>query len=192
MIRKSDVMLSCGWLVITGSVFGVVLLPSAKKEQALLSEIARLRADLTQPTSGPEMIARLSSDLEALKEFGRGRMTPIPKQSNIAGLMASISHILDELGLEQSDITTKPAKQLDFASAMPVSVTLEGSFQKIYLAISRIEQLPRLIRVDRLRVSVPQTPNLSVDRSGTVRAEISLSAFFAPRDLAASAEKDDS
>lgn len=191
MIRRSDVILSFGLVALCGSIVVLLFWPAMRRERQLRSDLDRLQADLVKPASGPEMIERLERDIEALRAFGSGRMTPIPENSNIAGLMASLSQTLDDLSLEQHDITTRPPKLLEYASSMPVSLTLSGPFPSIYRAVAKIESMDRLVRVDRLRITVPRVSMAQIDRSGRVLAEISISAFFKPRDLSAvDAEED--
>jgi len=69
---------------------------------------------------------------------------------------------------------------------LPVAVTLFGPFERVYEAIGRIEALPRLVRVGRLRVTAddgtPASRNKRA-RLGTVRAELTIDAFYKPTTL---------
>lgn len=179
-MRRGDLWLSAGWLAVTGLSVGLLVMPAAKERTAEMTEIARLRAEYAKPFNGPEVVERLTSDLSTLKQFGEGRMTPIPEESDIAGLMGSLSATLSELRLDQRDITTRTAKSLDGASVMPVAVTLFGPFERVYEAIGRIEALPRLVRVGRLRIVADDASAAMRGRSGLVKAELTIDAFYRP------------
>lgn len=182
-MRRGDLWLGAGWLGMAGVAVGLLIVPAARSRSAEISEIARLRAEYAKPFNGPEAVERLSGDLATLKQFGDGRMTPIPEESDIAGLMGSLSATLSELRLDQRDITTRAAKNLDGASVMPVAVTLFGPFERVYEAIGRIEALPRLVRVGRLRITADEAPGGARGRSGLVKAELTIDAFYRPTSL---------
>jgi len=182
-LRQSDILLGLGWCAIVGMTVGLFVMPSLQREQELKAEISELQSELAQPSSGPELIAQLEDSLETLRSFGDGRMTDIPEDSDIAGLMRSLTRILADYGLSQHDLTTRPEKTLRYASAKPVSISLSGPFQAIYQAVQRIESLPRLVRIERFRLSRPPFTRGTLDRSGVVDAEIWIDAFYAPVDL---------
>ena len=102
-------------------------------------------------------------------------------ESDIAGLMKTLSETLNDLGLSERDITTRPVKSHGDAQSLPVTVVLTGPFTSIYDAIARIETIPRLVRVERLRIGgdAPRGGE-ATPRDGVVRAEFSIDAFFAP------------
>jgi len=122
----------------------------------------------------------LRERLEMLREFGEGRTTPIPEQSDIAGLMSQVGGVMDASGLEQREITTQEPRALDDASALSISLRLEGPFDAIYEAVRGIEGLPRLVRVGRLRLEAVSERRGGPSRAGVVRADILVEAFFAP------------
>lgn len=179
-MRRSDLWLAGAWVAMVGLGAGLVVAPAAKTRNDSINEIARLKAQHAQPFNGPETVERLSADLRSLTQFGEGRMTPIPQESDIAGLMGSLSGTLSSLNLEQRDITTRAARNLDGASVMPVAVTLHGPFERVYEAIDRIEGMPRLVRVGRLRVTTDGPESAQRARSGTVKAELTIDAFYRP------------
>ncbi len=179
-MRRSDLWLGAGLLGMAGLAFGLFIMPAAKNRSAESVEVERLRAEYAKPFNGPEVVERLTGDLTTLKQFGEGRMTPIPEESDIAGLMGKLSSTLAELKLDQRDITTRVARSLDGASVMPVAVTLYGPFERVYEAIGRIEALPRLVRVGRLRITTDGASGADRSRSGLVKAELTIDAFYNP------------
>lgn len=182
--RKSDIWLAIGWLAVTAGIGVLLLQPTIIERRELMLAIGQRQSELTTPDAGPEMIAELSETLEALKSISEGHVTLIPEESDVAGLMQSLDQTLRELQLDQHDVMTNRVKELKFAMSMPVTLTLSGTFPRVYQAIARIESLPRLIRMDRLRISSHVVGRDTIDREGIVRAELSISAFFAPRSLA--------
>lgn len=181
-MNRTDVLLSFGLLAGIGLASALAIRPSLAARSALNSEIAQLEAELAAPGDGPEIVLKLSNDLESLRNFGAGRMTPIPAESDIAGLMSSLSDSLSALGLDERDITTRPPKQGPDATSLPVTITLTGPFLKVYDAVSAIEGLPRLVRVERMRLQIEQATGQARHRprEPLVRAEVLIDALHAP------------
>jgi Tfp pilus assembly protein PilO len=169
-----------GLVVITTGLF---IVPGFSESRRLSGEIRSYSQELRKPNSGPEVIGRLGEELETLRSLADRRMTPIPATSDVAGLIGDLSSMLDEVGLGSREITTGQSETLNEASSMPMTVTLRGTFPAVAEAVHRIEALPRLVRVKRLRVSSNQPRNGEVDRSGIVRADILIDVFYAPRDV---------
>jgi len=177
-----EVMILSGcWLAVIGASVGLLVVPSLKRTAAIKAQAAELRIEAEKPSDGPEVIEGLARDLEALQSRGEKRMTPIPKQSDIAGLMRELSGKLDELGLDKRELVQGTAKRLEEASLVPMSVLVEGPFPKIYSVARYLEGLPRLVRVQRLRLAMPGAGRETIDRTGVVNAELMIDVFFEPQ-----------
>lgn len=160
-----------------------LLWPSWASGRVLRGEISQLEQELSKPKSDPEMIERLSQELAGLNALRDQRMTPIPEERDVAGLMRELSAMLDQLGLMDREITTGSAQVQDEASVMPMTVVLSGPYPSVAEAVIRMESLPRLVRVQRLRLALERSRSGVVNRSGIVRADIRLEVFFEPRSV---------
>jgi len=180
-IDREAILLGAGWVGVLAVGIGFAILPAWRSSQRLRAEIVELRTEASKPTDGPEVIRALETELEALVVLGANRTTPIPVDSDVAGLMRDFSAMLDELGLTRRELTTGVPRQLDEASSMPMSMNLEGNFPQIYEAARYIESLPRLVRVQRFRVQSPSLGTGAVDRTAPVKAELLIDVFYQPR-----------
>lgn len=180
MIKVTYKSLLGGWIVVVG--IGLAFLgPLAARCMDLNSSVKTLRAELAKPVDGPEVVERLANDLKMLREFGQGRMTPIPEQSDVAGLMSMLSEMLTDLGLEKRDITMRSPKSYGDppeASSLPVTVVLHGSFVDVCRAVERVESMPRLVRVERFRAVADEKQMGTPSRDGLVRSDLSIEAFY--------------
>lgn len=180
MIRISHKSLLGGWVVLMG--IGLAFLgPLGAWRMDLDSSVKALRIELAKPVDGPDVVERLANDLKTLREFGQGRMTPIPEQSDVAGLMSILSDTLTDLGLEKRDITVRPPKSYGDppeASSLPVTLVLHGSFVNVCRAVERVESMPRLVRVERLRAVADERQTGTPSREGLVRSDLSIEAFY--------------
>lgn len=188
-MRRADLLLLGGVaaIVVGGAALGVA--PRLRHRVWLGEEIARLELELAKPTGGPEVVRRLEDDLEQLRRFGEGRMTPIPRDADMAGLMSALSETLAVHGIDRRDIVTRDPRRMEGASSLPVSMTMEAPFSSVYSALTGIEAFPRLVRIERLKLSRGRPASGgAIDRSGVIRAEVAISAFF---DASAASEDPD-
>lgn len=186
MIRPTPTLFIIGWVSLVSVGVLVMIVPPAAARAKLGREVRSLDTELAKPADGPDVIDRLTNDLGRLRDFGKGRMTPIPTDSNVAGLMRMLGDTLTDLGLNQRDITTRPPKSFGDATSLPVTVVLNGPFTSIHEAVTRIESMPRLVRVERLRITSQSeraggtTAPSAGGTEGVVRAEFSIDAFYSP------------
>jgi Tfp pilus assembly protein PilO len=174
-----------GLVAIAVGLVGLLVVPSVRSLGAYHEDIARAEAELARPNSGPEMIERLGARLGALERMSGDGMTPIPDEAGVATLISSLSVMLDDLGLDRREITTGKTKTHEEASSLPMSIQLEGPFLSIAGALQRVERLPRLVRVQRLRIDARQPREGALEHDVEVRADLLLEVFYAPRDVAA-------
>lgn len=186
MNRRSNILLCAGWAAMCAMGVGLFILPAVRARGELSRRIVGLREELAKPNAGPQAIEELSRDRESLMAFGAGRMTPIPAESDVAGLIESLTRTLSESGLKDRDITTRAARSLEGAHALPVTVAVTGESPKVFEALERVESLPRLVRVERLRVSAEDEQQAGKRaREPQVRAEMLIEVFYTPRSDAA-------
>ncbi len=180
-----------GLAVIAFGMIALIVAPTVRTLSAYDRDIERAEAELARPNSGPELIAQLEERLDALERLSGDGMTPIPDHADVARLISSLSGMLDELGLNRREVTTGATKIHDEASSLPMSVQLEGPFIAIARAVERIERLPRLVRVQRLRIDAQQPRDGALEHDVEVRADLLLEVFFDPRDVTATTGGDD-
>jgi Tfp pilus assembly protein PilO len=182
-VTRHAAAIGLGVMMLGGLV--LLVMPAHQSRQHLRDEIVALEEELSKPNSSPELIARLEDQLGRLEALRDQRMKPIPDDRDVAGLVRDLSEMLDDLRLTEREITTGASKDLDEATSMPMSVMLRGPFPAIAEAVERIESLERLVRVQRLRVTAGRSGKGTVDRGGSVRADIMIEVFYDPREVMA-------
>ncbi len=160
-------------------VFGVVW-PQVSSIRALIAERSELQERIGRRDDGAAALERLQDELESQRARAAAYVTPIPEFADTASLIRAISRRLDALGMREREITTGAPTKHDMVSVMPMSVTLRGDFLSIYEAVRWIESLPRLVRVDRLKIKHEKGATSAEGLAGRVEAEILLQVFFAP------------
>ncbi|MEM1424220.1 MAG: type 4a pilus biogenesis protein PilO [Planctomycetota bacterium] len=190
MTRNTHLMLGSGLAFIAIAALVLLLVPSWRSTGDAADEIDQYERELASPSAGPEAIAELRSRLDLLIEIGDDRITPIPDEPDLAGLMRRMSEMFSTGGLAPPQLTTGVPQEDVGAIAMPMSISAQGGFLPLVDAIGAIESLPRLVRVRRVRLANDGSRGSGpVDRSGLVRADLQLDVFYAPFDVAEADER---
>lgn len=189
MSRHLTLWFGGGWLLLIGATALLVVLPAWRRSTQLRSEITSLHQEVVASQDDPDLLEDLSERLDSLRDFGEGRMTPIPQESNIAGLMHALTTILDGKNLLEREIKMGAATDSKRASSIPMTVMIKGEFMSVFGALAEIESMDRLIRVRRLRIGNDNDRARDLDRSGVVEATLTMDVFFAPRDSDEDGEK---
>jgi len=183
MNRSTVFKLAMGWLALMVGGLGVLVWPRVNGLMRLSDERDRLQVRVAQADDGAAELNRLSEQLQRTRERAERDTKEIPSENNIAGLIRKLTAQLDDLGMSEREITTGSPIQLEQARSLPMTVSMSGRFLSVHRAIRWIESLPRLVRVKRLSVELPdqRSTDGSFDwRDPQVEAELVLDVFYAP------------
>ncbi len=184
MSQHARTALFGGWLLLVGVGTIGAIVPAIKEGQRIDQDLALKRIEAARPVGGPEVMNTLTDKLTELRKLSGDRMRTIPQESNIADLMGVLADELNRLGLEDREVTTGMPQSLDEAESMPMSVKVTGSFPAVFEAVRHIEQLDRLLRVQKFKVAIERSHRGSASRDGVVSAELLIDVFYAPRAVA--------
>ena len=177
MKSKMRLWLTVSLAAIALASLGLVIGPKHQSLARLNEEQQTLAARVADADDGAAAIRRLEEALAVARKMARQQTKPIPKDSDFASFMGNLSERLDELQLFDREINTGRELELDLAWSMPMSVTLRGPFTRVHDAIRWIESLPRLVRVQRLRIETDRGRDEKTQLGG-VRVEMTLDLFF--------------
>ncbi len=169
------------WIGVMGLALAGVLggwLPIVNRGRSIEQAIAGLESELAKPTDSPERINKLRAQVARLEERGRGRTAVIPKDHEVAKLVQDLSASLDTLDLVRREITTGSPRQVDQALSLPVTVMVSGDFGSLVSLLREIEQSPRLVRVDRLKLGPASRTKSEEPADRMLRADVVLNAFY--------------
>ncbi|GAB4545127.1 MAG: hypothetical protein Tsb0013_02740 [Phycisphaerales bacterium] len=185
MNNRQGIALGFGLALVVFLGAALFVVPKWGQLRTASGEISQFEDELARTNAGPETIAMLKERLEVLNRFGDDRITPIPREPDLAGLMRRMSEMFKGSGIAPPQLTTGVPQPDNGAMAMPMTISADGSFVGLVGAIRQIEDLPRLVRVRRVRLaSESDRMRDTVDRSGMIRADLQLDVFYGTSDLA--------
>ena len=180
MSRFRTMHLVIGWALIIATGVAFFIAPRWRNLRSLESRATSLAQMVDESEDVNSKIESITQWVNEVEREVRASTIPIPAESDVSGLIRSLSAKLTELEIVDREITTGTPVDDKEASMLPMSVMLTGPFPHVYEAIRWIESRPRLLRIRRVRCD--RISDISKG-DAIVRAELVLDAFFAPKDL---------
>jgi Tfp pilus assembly protein PilO len=124
----------------------VTLLAGARQHLAQVQQdLAAAQAD----NASVRQAIRQTGNLQAMRESLKQR---IPSEPDLGGVLESISRELGQLGVVGQDVGTLPTVPGKRFARVPVALKFRGTLDQAQAALLHLAGLPRLVRVDKLKV----------------------------------------
>lgn len=152
------------------------VVPQHRMAQAACEQTVLIQERLGHRTDEVASLKQLMDELEEVRSKYES-LKELPESSETPNLMAALTLTVDgERVFDQTFTAGSPSpvpQVLDGSlSALPLTIGMTGSFEKIYSLIERAENLPRLIRVGSVRME------RFAERENAVEATIELRAIY--------------
>jgi len=164
-----------GLVVALGLCTGLVWWPNHRAVGDLQQQIKQAQVQInTIESASPDLskLAQRVSDIRAkLDQANR----VIPAADEQADLLRQLSEHIKSLDLTEPTITTRSTVSGSQYATLPIQVSFEGSSVAALQFINRVEHMPRLVRVKRMKLELDRNPQ------ALVMADFDLESFFYPR-----------
>ena len=149
------------YIVVLGAMFYFLIMPASSSITLLNEQIEEATEKIAFNNSGrmrrkiadaPENLKRLQSELEISREF-------LPEKHQVDQLLKSVSARARIVGLHVIQFRPLPEpKELkgEFLAEVPFVITVEGPYINIAQFLYEVSRLPRIIRIDSIRLADPR------------------------------------
>jgi type IV pilus assembly protein PilO len=141
------VLVACIFLLLGGAFFYGLFKPKMKE----LSDLQKKQADLSKQIQENKRIAdnlpKFKKDYEQLKVDLDSALTELPNQKEIPSLLTSITSRGKDAGLDFLIFKPKAEEPKDFYSAVPVDISIYGSFYNVANFFVAVSRLPRIVNI---------------------------------------------
>ncbi|SNB46190.1 type 4a pilus biogenesis protein PilO [Geobacter sp. DSM 9736] len=139
-------------LILEAGVFFLALQQPKMKE---LKELQGRRDELQSKVEENRRIAnnlpKFRDDYAKLEKELERALTELPNQKEIPGLLTSISSVGKNAGLDFLLFRPKPEEPKDFYSAVPVDISVSGSFYEVANFFVAVGDLPRIVNISNVQ-----------------------------------------
>lgn len=177
------------WLKFGGAMVAILLVVIAlvnrplRDEAGLLTDEIRSLVERCGNEAGDRVwLQRADRRLREMEARAERELKQIPASASIPTLYESLTTRINELPLGERSIKGGRDGAVGGTLSHGVDVSTSGDFHGVYELIRHVEELPRLVRVRKVKLK-------SMDTRGTgrVSASVHLDAYYRPRSNHASA-----
>ncbi len=121
-----------------------------KEQQTKLND---LQNQIQESRKIADNLPRLKKEYEQLQAELASALTELPNQKEIPSLLTSITDVGKNAGLDFLVFRPKPEETKDFYAAVPVDISVYGSFHNIANFFVAVSNLPRIVNINNVNVA---------------------------------------
>jgi type IV pilus assembly protein PilO len=152
--NKQKVVILILLLVAVGAAMVFFLIrPKYKDLKAAEAKLGTLQTQLQSDRKAAANLPALIKEYERLNSSLQAALTELPNQKEIPGLLTSVTDGGKKAGLDFLLFRPKSEEKKDFYAAVPVDITVSGSYESIGNFFSSVANLPRIVNISNVNVS---------------------------------------
>ena len=157
---KQKVALLILLMVLEGvGLFYGLYQPKIKVLKGLQSKLETLQNQIKEDRKVADNLPKYKKDYEQLQNELKMALTELPNQKEIPSLLTSISTAGKNAGLDFLLFRPKPEEPRDFYAAVPVDISVSGSFYNVADFFVAVSNLPRIVNINNVSFSDIKTVN---------------------------------
>jgi type IV pilus assembly protein PilO len=127
--------------------------PKYKQLKELQAKLNDLQNQIQESKKIADNLPRLKKEYEQLQTELASALTELPNQKEIPSLLTSITNVGKGAGLDFLVFRPRPEEPKDFYSAVPVDISVSGSFYNVAKFFVAVSNLPRIVNINNVSVS---------------------------------------
>jgi type IV pilus assembly protein PilO len=148
---KQKIALMLMILIGIGAVFFFFLYqPKMKMLKAEQDKLTELTKQIQEDKKIADNLPKYKRDFEQLKTDLDSALTELPNQKEIPSLLTSITSKGKEAGLDFLSFKPKAEEPKDFYSAVPVDISVYGSYFNVANFFIAVGNLPRIVNISNV------------------------------------------
>jgi type IV pilus assembly protein PilO len=156
--------------IVAGGYF-LLISPVETRIAALQTKVTALETELTQARGQVAELARFRREVAQLEARLTVLKDKLPTEKETPALYRTLSDAAQQSGLGVSLFQPRAAVPKDYISEIPITVTAEGGYHQLGEFFEKVARLPRVVKVDTLKVTgLPKATN-------SLRADITLATY---------------
>jgi type IV pilus assembly protein PilO len=129
--------------------------PLTEQLEGAASRKAQLEQELAAAKSLREQFVKLREEVEARKLVDQQNMRVLPRDPEIATMLAELNRLAELSGLTIQSVEPTPEADADFYYRIPVKLQLSGRYHQLAKFFYNVSRLQRAINVENIVLSEP-------------------------------------
>jgi type IV pilus assembly protein PilO len=141
-------------LILEGAgLFYGLYYPKMKELKGLRLKLEDLQKQVQENKKIADNLPKYKSEYEQLKKDLENALTELPNSKEIPSLLTSITSLGKGAGLDFLAFKPKPEEPKEFYAAVPVDITVAGSFYSVAEFFVAVSKLPRIVNISNVSFS---------------------------------------
>ena len=170
--EKQQIMICLTAAIAFGGFFLFRFLPLHKRIKAVKQIRTTQNMTIAKGISDSEQLPLFTEQLLKLKTELTNFEANVPKQRNLGTFVQEIAELMNQYKLKEQEITPHPEIETEELNCIPVSLQCRGSLAQIFKFNQKLQELERLIRIQRVKL------NNDVDFRGDVLMETEVVIYY--------------
>jgi type IV pilus assembly protein PilO len=133
--------------IIVGLYAYLFYLPSSAEKEKKKAEMGKLEIQLRELRAIAEDQKRFQADSARLREEVELAMAQLPTSREIPSLLANISNLGKDAGLEFILFRPQPEVTQEFLALIPVEIRVKGTYTDVAIFFDRVSKMPRIVNI---------------------------------------------
>jgi len=145
------IMILIGLILLMGFLYAyLIYLPNLELLKSKRAEMARLETQVRELRTVAANMKRFQAEAAKLREELKAAVTQLPTSKEIPSLLANISQLGKESGLEF--LLFKPAAEVnkEFYAEIPVEIRVRGTYHNVATFFDKVGRLPRIVNISEV------------------------------------------
>jgi type IV pilus assembly protein PilO len=144
---KKILILACVLGVIVGLYVYLVYLPTSAEIGRKKADISKLEIQLRELRMIAANMKRFQAESAKLREELELAMAQLPTSKEIPSLLANVSNLGKEAGLEFLLFRPAPEVSKEFYAEIPVEIKVKGTYNEVAIFFDKVGKLPRIVNI---------------------------------------------
>lgn len=140
-------------ILLSAGFFFALYQPKLKELQGLQNKLEEIQKQVAEAQKVANNLQKFKKEYEELQNELKAALTELPNQKEIPSLLTSISTAGKGAGLDFLLFRPKPEEPKDFYAAVPVDISVSGSFYNVADFFAAVAKLPRIVNMNNVSFS---------------------------------------
>ncbi|MBU1205802.1 MAG: type 4a pilus biogenesis protein PilO [Proteobacteria bacterium] len=134
-------------VAILGLYFYLIYLPKSEELEKKVTEVGRLETQVRELRIIAANMKRFQAEAAKLKEELTLAIAQLPTSKEIPSLLANISNLGKEAGLDFLLFRPVPEVTREFYAEIPVEIKVKGTYNDVAIFFDKVGKMPRIVNI---------------------------------------------
>ncbi|MBI5967086.1 MAG: type 4a pilus biogenesis protein PilO [Deltaproteobacteria bacterium] len=149
--KSKKILILVGVLALLSGLYAyLVYLPTSGELDNKRKDMGKLETQLRELRTIAENMRRFQAEAAKLREELAVAVAQLPTSKEIPSLLANVSNLGKEAGLEFLLFRPTPEVGREFYAEIPVEIRVKGSYNAVAVFFDKVGKLPRIVNISSL------------------------------------------